>query len=420
MRDEGGDPMRRIIGIVLAVLGVLAFVGSFVWRSSVEPKLVKYPTDVDETPEYAGTVTIYLDPKTYAPLATPIEARLTVSRHIRALGDQSSSNRVVLSEEISLTAKGQFSGNLDSQYVMNRKTMRNVDNDRAWAFSPDNRVDRSPAYRLAFPFDTPVRPYNIYNNNIEATYTAQPAGQGEVEGLTVENFKAELPRPTPISAAYLAALNKLNPLPTQLTLAQLKPILKQAGIDIDALLPALLPNLAPADTQALLALAQKPIKLDYLYTFSGSDAVEPSTGSIVEVKDVVETIYAAPDPTVLPQLKAILDKYPNVPAAVDASAALAKLAANPIKVFENKYSQTPASVADIASTVKDKRTLKHLAQSTIPNTLLIGGIVLAVLGVVLAAVPRKKPSEEVPTEAPAEAEAVAGTESAVPPPGATP
>jgi hypothetical protein len=401
--------MRRIIGIVLAVLGVLAFVGSFVWRSKAEPKLIRYPTDVDETPQYTGTVTIYLDPKTYAPLATPIDAPLSVSRHIQALGDQSSNARVVLSEQIKLNAEGQFSGDLDSQYVMNRKTMRNVNDDRAWAFSPDDKVDRSPAYRLAFPFDTPTKPYQIYKNEVATTYTAQPAGEGEVEGLKVKNFAADQSTPLPISPAYFTALNKITPLPTELTLDQLKPILKTAGIDIDALLQALLPSLAPEDTQTLLALAAQPIKLQYLYTFSGSDSVEPSTGSIVEVRDVVETLYATPDPTVLPTLTGVLDKYPTVQAAVEASSALGKLATNPIKVFENKFSQTPESVADIASTVKDKKSQKHLAESTIPNGLFVIGIVLAVVGVILAAMPRKKPPAEMSAEVAAE-EAVAGTE----------
>ena len=382
--------MRRIIGIVLAVLGVLAFIGSFVWRSSVEPKLLKYPTDVDETPVYAGTVSLYLDPKTYAPLDPPLVVPLNVSRHIQALGDESSSTKVVLSEQIALSAEGQFSGNLDSQYVMNRKTMRNMKDDRAWAFVPDNVVDRSPYFRLAFPFDTTSRPYKIYNNSFAGNYEVKPAGEDEVGGMKVLKFTAEQATPVPVSPAYFDALNKLTPLPTELTLDQLKPILKQAGIDIDALLPALLPSLAPEDTQALLALAGQPIKLDYLYSFSGSDFVEPSTGSIVQVSDVIETVYASPDPTVLPQLKAILDKYPAVQAAVDASAALGKLAANPIKIFVNSYSQTPDSVADIASTVKDKRSQKHLATSTIPNGLLIGGIVLAVVGVALAAAPRRK------------------------------
>ena len=41
---------RRTVGIVLAAIGVVGIVGSVVWEHVAEPKLVKYPTDVDESP----------------------------------------------------------------------------------------------------------------------------------------------------------------------------------------------------------------------------------------------------------------------------------------------------------------------------------------------------------------------------------
>jgi hypothetical protein len=390
MTSTRGSWLKRIIGVVLIVVGVLAFAGSFVWRSQAVPRLVKYPTDVDETPMYAGSVTIYLNQKTYAPLAKPIVAPLQLSRHILAEGKLSTSNRVVLNEKINLTAQGQFTGNLDAQYVMNRRTIRNVESKLAWAFAPANVVNRRPAYRLAFPFDTKSQSYLIYKNEVATTYRAKPDGEGEVQGLKVINFTGRQDKPLPVSRAYLAAISAITPLPSQLTLDQLKPILKASGVDVDVLLPALLPHLSKPDTAALLALAQQKIKLDYLYSFSGADSVEPSTGSIVDVHDVDETLYAAPDPTLLPKLKAILQRYPNVPAAVQGVTGLEKLAANPVKVFENKFSQTPASVADIASTVKDKRSQKRLATTIIPNALVIAGPLLAVVGIVLVALPRRR------------------------------
>jgi hypothetical protein len=378
------------VGIVLTAIGVVGIAGSVVWKHVAEPRLVKYPTDVDESPEYEGTVKIFLDPKTYAPLDPPIEAPLHVVRHIKALGDESSDSKVVLSEKIDLTAEGQFTGELDAQYVMDRTTINNVADDRAWAFSPDNVVDRSPAFRLAFPFDTKAVPMLIYKNEIAGTYTAQPAGEGEVGGLHVINFSGDQATPVPASPAYLAAISTFNPLPDSLTLDQLKPVLKAKGLDVDALLPQLLPNLTPEDTTTLLGFAAQPIKLQYLYSFSGADSVEPSTGSIVDVHDVVETLFVAPDPSVLPQLREVLARYPNVPAAVQGVTALDQLAAQPITVFVNSFSQTEASIADVVHTVKDAKKLKDLAETTIPKALLYGGIGLTVLGLLLALIPRRK------------------------------
>src|SRR5262245_49824700 len=178
---------RRIVGIVLTVIGVVGIVGSFVWKDVAEPKLVKFPTDLDVTPAYEGTVTIFLDPKTYAPLDPPLVVPLKVSRHLEALGDESSSSRVVVSEKINLTAEGQFTGELDAQYVMDRTKINNVADDRAWAFTPDNVVDRSPAFRLAFPFDTKAEPALIYKNEIAGTYMDQAAGEGDGHGDHVIN-----------------------------------------------------------------------------------------------------------------------------------------------------------------------------------------------------------------------------------------
>ncbi len=395
---------RRTVGVVLTALGVVGIAGSFVWKDVAEPKLVKYPTDVDETPAYSGTVKLYLDPASYAPLDPPIEAPLTVSRHIEAQGSESSDSLVVVAETIDLEAEGQFSGELKAQYVMDRSEIYNVKDGRAWAFTPDNVVDRSPAFRLAFPFDTPAVPTLIYKNEVGTTYLANPAGSGEVGGLNVINFTADQAKPLPVSPAYLTALNALTPLPSTLTLEQLKPILKGVGLDIDVLLPALLPNLTPEDTAMLVDLASKPVKLEYLFSFAGADSVEPSTGSIVEVRDVVETLYASPDPAVLDTLRQVLGRYPAVPPAVDGLAALEKLAASPTKVFENSFSQTPESVADIVSTVKDAKSKKQLAQTTVPNGLLIGGIVLAVIGLLLALLGRRrgrKPEQIAPVARPA-------------------
>jgi hypothetical protein len=381
---------RRTVGVALAAVGAVGIAGSFAWREVAEPRLVKYPTDLDETPEYAGKVSIYLDPVSYAPLDPPTEAPLTVSRHLDALGDESSSDLVVISEQISLVAEGQFEGQIDSQYVMDRESIENVDDPRAWAFTPDNPVDRAPAFRLAFPFDTEAEPARVYKNEVATTYTANPAGEGEIDGLDVLEFNADQTEPLPISPAYFQVLNGLTPLPTELTLDQLKPILLSVGLDVDVLLPALLPNLNPEDTETLVGLAGQPISLQYAYTFSGADSVEPSTGSIVEVRDVVETLWASPDPAVLDTLRTVLGRYPNVEAAVQGAAVVERLAAEPIRVFTNEYSQTEESVADIVGTVKDAKRLKQLAESTIPQALLFGGIALAVLGLLLALWPRRK------------------------------
>jgi hypothetical protein len=262
--------------------------------------------------------------------------------------------------------------------------MLNVADDRAWAFDAANVVDRSGAYRLNFPLDNESIPYPIFLNETQTTYQAMPDSAqptGTIEGLDVHSFKADVPY-TPVTDTYLTALDAAlpQPLPRELGLEQLTPLLAAAGVDIQGLLPALLPALNEADRGTILALAQQPVKLQYLLRNVGEDSVEVSTGGIVEVRNVEQNFAAAPDPALVPQLSDLLGRYTQVGGVPEALENLGKLAAEPIKIFDNKFSQTPEPVADIAGSVRDLRDLKSAAEDTIPLVLLIAGIVVALVG----------------------------------------
>jgi hypothetical protein len=44
--------------------------------------LVKYPTDLDVTPRYDGSFTLFVDPTTAAPLAAPRELPVEIERRL--------------------------------------------------------------------------------------------------------------------------------------------------------------------------------------------------------------------------------------------------------------------------------------------------------------------------------------------------
>ena len=104
--------------------------------------LVKYPTDLDITPRYRGTLTLFVDPATAKPLAAPASLPLDIDRHIHVFGDQSGSSRVVVEETITQKAGDLLNTTQTNVYVMDRRTMKNVADDRAYAFTPSNVVDR--------------------------------------------------------------------------------------------------------------------------------------------------------------------------------------------------------------------------------------------------------------------------------------
>lgn len=370
----------------LTGVGVGLLVIALLWLLFAVPALVRYPLDVDATPIYEGKFTLFVDATTFAPLDTPQVLPLKVTRHIDALGSKSSYSKVVVSEKIDFDAGGQFSQKQDNQYVMDRRSMKNVQSDDAYAFTSDNVVDRSPAFRLNFPLDTDANgEYLIYKNETASTYTAGPdpvEPKLEVDGLHLVAFAAAS-KPTPISPAYIALLSQSVPLPKTLTITQLTPLLLQAGIDVPGTLAALGPVITPEDLATLTKLASQPIALQYLDTFSGGDAVEPTTGAIVVVRDVVETVSATAAPEASKPIIDVLTKYPQVPEAKAALEGLNALATNPIPLFRNEFSQTDASIKDIAGQVKDQKDKIDLAKKTVPTVLVVLGVVAGVAGLVL-------------------------------------
>lgn len=386
-------PRHRFPRPALVGAGVLA-AAAVLWMLVGVPALVKYPTDLDVDLEYEGTFTVLVNPTTAAPLAEPMILPLTVDRHLEADGDESSSSLVVVRETIRQQAGELLDLTQTNQYVMDRSTMENVVDDRAFAFEPANVVDRSGAYRLNLPFDTSTNEtYGIYVNEIDGIIeiAADPeTPTGEVEGLDVSYFSVSVDE-TPTSDAYLAELGKAVPLPASLTLDQMKPHLLVAGIDVDAVLGALAPALTSADAATLAAFAGEPIGLEYVLSSGGRVAVEPITGVQVQV-GVTQAVGVRPEVTGLPALLEVLGHYPEIPEAVAAATALEALVAGPaIRLFEYRYDQTPSSVAEVADHAASTRQQVLLVKVWLPLALAVGALLGLAVGAVIFLRRRPRP-----------------------------
>src|SRR5262245_31576557 len=247
MPDEtnGGRAQYRYPKTALWLAGGLT-VAVLLWMVVGVPTVVKYPTDLDVSPRYAGSSSLRVDPATAAPLAEPVTVRRTVDRHIEAIGDESGSSTVVVRETIHQVAGDLLDVTQTNQYVMDRSSIENVTDDRAYAFDPDNVVDRSGSFRLNLPFDSSGdETDDIYKHEIGGTYQLvgdRETPTTELEGLHLSNFTASLDD-APLSDAYLAELSRTVPLPESMTLDQLEPQLLAAGVDVAALMTALTPVL---------------------------------------------------------------------------------------------------------------------------------------------------------------------------------
>ena len=373
---------RRTYKIAFAA-GALVVALALAWWAFAVPALVKYPTDVDITPKYTGTMKLFVDPATATPLATPQEMVLNIQRHIDADAEASSASRVVVKETITQQA-GPLNTTTQNVYVMDRRTLKNVGDDRAYAYDPANVVDRSGAYRLNLPMGTDADgKYTIYKNEIGGTYTMQPntaTPTTETEGLTLANFTGSA-KDVPLSPAYLASLGKAIRLPETLTPTQLATILKTRGIDLPATLASIAPALAPADAAALNQLAAQPVKLQYVTSFDGRAGVDRRTGIQVDVSST-DTIAAKPVLGAASELQALLARYSTAPAVQAAMPVLQGLLNAPaIPVAEFSYNQTRASVAEVADEARSERNAIFVARAAVPYGLLAVGIVLLAIGI---------------------------------------
>jgi hypothetical protein len=388
--------VRRLLGVLVVALGIAGITASVLWRSRAVPELVRYPTNLDVTQELRGTLTQFFDADTASALAVPRQAPLSITRLLRSSPDPSDRERVIVLERLTITTDGpteEIEVDQRHQYVMDRTTLENVDDARAWAFTPANTVDRSGSFRLNFPFDTATgRSYPVYKNEYEVEYEAQPiTAAADIPGVSLTGFEAEV-GPYPLSEAYLDALDEIVELPDELTVDELRPVLGQRGVDVDATVLALLgvPEAAD-DLTTLAALIAQPLPLRYVGTSSGSDLVDIETGAVVSITGVVEDVFAQPDPAALPPIVDILSKYTDLAPVASALAGLQSFVDDPIPVFRTEYAQTDTSVTEVAERVRDQRRRIDLVENTVPLVLTIAGGAIGLLGLFLVFAPRRSP-----------------------------
>ena len=368
-------------GLAMAGLaaGAILVLGAGLWAVIAPGQLVKYPSDLDKTVAATGQFTTFVDPATGLPLASPLVQQLQISRHVYVTS--STGDTAVVAESDTETIGAQTL-TLGQQYVIDRSSMRDVQSDQSWAYTQNTTIDRSPAYSINLPLDTGTGPYDLWKNQVGRAYSFTADGQPFTnDGVTVVRLRGHLDGASVIPA-FIAQLEPAG-LSSSTTLSALQPQLKAMGIDVVAITAALLPALTPAEQPVLAGVATASIPLSYTMSVDTSMLVEQRTGAIVSLEKIDETLFVRPDLAGLAPLVAVLAKHADIPAVQQALPALQKLqTAAPTKVFNDTYSQTPASVQEMSDYANGLGNNKTLVELYIPLGL---GIVGALFVVVSAA-----------------------------------
>ncbi len=376
------------VGIVLMVLGVVAW---FV----VPAVAVKYPGGpLNKTAHATGTFTLYIDPASAGPLAKPEKLPLDIKRNLHVT--QTSGSQAVVAEndvEQIGTLKPQ---DLQQQYVLNRKSLKNVDNDQAWAYTPSNKIDRSPAYSINLPFSSGKGPYQVWKNEAGQSYPFTKIGQTQAAGVKLYRYNGVL-KNAPAQGYYIDQLASQG-IPKSLTPAQVAAQLKPLGADPAVLEKSVLPLLSTEDQAAATSLLARNVPLKYTIDVHTVILVEPTTGAIVGLEKINQTLYASPDIQGIGRIQTILAKpqYANNAVIKATAAVIGKLVANPPKsrIFNITYSQLPASVADLATFAKSRADKITIAKYVVPAAIFGLGLVLALVGLGLGLWNRRKRSPD--------------------------
>ncbi|WP_322778163.1 porin PorA family protein [Frankia sp. Cas4] len=380
--------MRRISKL-LVTIGVFFLVIAGAWRFVAPGQLVKYPDDLDKTVYATGTLTLYADPATAAPQPSPTPFPLDIKRRVHVV--ESSTSKVVVQEDDVEKIGPLPEQNFLQRYVIDRSSLKNLAEERAYAYTAQNKIDRSPNYSINLPFDAGDGPYSIWKNEVGAPYPFRQDGPSvERAGLTLRPMHGRLEK-APVQGYYIDQLRSQG-IPRQLTLQQLSPQLKAQGLDPQQFATQVLPQLSAADQAEIVSVISQPISLNYLLDVDTRLLVEPRTGAIVSLDRINQTIYAQPDLAGIGRIQTILAKpeYAGNTTVTGAEATLARLVRTPptTRIFNIDYSQTSPSVADLASYATDLGDQINLIKKVVPLFLIIFGGGLAAIGVALSVLRR--------------------------------
>ncbi len=371
--------MRRNVLIWTSVVVLLA---ATAWIVVAPWQLIRYPTNLDETLHYTGTVAIPVTPGASSEVRQP----LSITRHIRVV--KSTFDKVWIRETIT-NHLGSDVRVQENGYILDRRTMKPVAGDGNFAFTPSNKVTRSGAYaQPQFPMHVASSgAYKVWSDDTASVFDALSSGDhaksGKLDLIVLRAHAA----PHPVTAAYREFLG----LPATTTLADAA---KLANVDLNTVMQSLAGVLPASAMAQLVSLTTEPLPLAYQLESTGTVGVEPLTGGVVQVNDIGNRLTVSPELAEL-HLRTVLADYaldPTVRTVLDKFDELATRP--PVTAMALSYSETPASERAAAHAAADLRNKARLVTIWVPAWASMGALVL-----IGAAIALSRRNEAVPADA---------------------
>jgi hypothetical protein len=400
------------LGIAGIVVGVLVGAFALVWWLVIAPQLLKLPSDIDNTMEFAGTMTLYVDEVSGARLRDGNEKTypIAATRSFVALPDMFTSSTAFFEDKMLLTVGDKTADPQIAHYAMSRTSRKCVDSEENWAYSEDNRVDRAGVYG-------PLFPPGLEAGDTLSVYYDDPAKAFDVKvvdkiddwnqlGITVVKIDASRPSAPYDPEAAEVLLMRGRGLPTQVSLDQVKSALK---LNFNISSPISLPfgqslpstSAIPDAVKAAVAQIQQvvdahPLTITYSQESSDFYYIEQTTGATVGVtfdrttSIKIDTSVAQAVSDLLGDFASLPVVGPKIASALERVNELAASYRDPYPAFNQKITMTDASQSEMAQTAKEKISLMNWARFRIPVIAGAVAALLVLLGVLGVVVGRKK------------------------------
>jgi Porin PorA len=173
--------MRRKIGVVLGVLGVLALVFGVVWMTVVWPSLAKVPADLEQQVDLQGTVTLYDE-------AHGGEVTMDVSGHRKYTALSATDDVLYMREDLWFDIAGtdQEIGALRQKFLLGT--------DRVERTNLEGLGDGVGGGHYSFPFDVKKdKVYPWWNEGNPVNLDCVYVDEKDYEGLHVYVFEMSTP-----------------------------------------------------------------------------------------------------------------------------------------------------------------------------------------------------------------------------------
>jgi hypothetical protein len=387
--------MKGAASKILIALGIMLILAAILWWAIAVNSLVKLPDDVELGFQCEGEITWYQDSLTQErfPEGEEKKASLQTEMACKANASEFSSSTGVLEAVFTTRIEGMPEKRMEAAYVLDRKTVENIKDDRAYAYGytddEGNKhegtvVNREDNYYPLLPLDTSKdQAYLFWKEEVASGFNLDYLDEEEKEGVTVFDYSGSFADMT-VSEDYIRFME----LPVEKTGEQVKSALGSMGIDADNLLASASQRMSPEDFQVVQQALEGSFPLEYLWTQEMEVSVEPKSGRVVDIYKDTETLSARTQLDRLTEAADIASKYAQDAEIGDVMTKLQGLRAAveampPEKVFEYNVEQTDQSVKDGIEDAKNAFGSINLYKVYIPWALLIVGALILIIGLLI-------------------------------------